>query len=253
MNRSAIREQAAETATEDRPDIEALLRRPLPATAPLPADRSDRVDRTDQAARAAWTGSALGTVVQALPGDGYLVEAQAGGGRWRCTRAASCLLQPGIGDTVLVAGPQRDHVYLIAVITQAAPGHSHLVVNGDLTLHARDGGISLQADTRLALQSPALDLQARQADVEIADMDYRGAEVRITTLAARFVGRTFEAVLDRLSVLTRSSFRLTEEVEQVRAGQIDYQAEQTLRLHAKNTLVSSKELVKVDAEQIHMG
>ena len=60
-------------------------------------------------------------------------------------------------------------------------------------------------------------------------------------------------MLDRLSVLTRSSFRLTEEVEQVRAGQIDYQAEETLRLHAKNTLVSSKGLVKVDAEQIHMG
>ena len=75
----------------------------------------------------------------------------------------------------------------------------------------------------------------------------------LTTLIARFVGRTCETVLDRLSVLTRSSFRLTEEVEQVRAGQIDYQAEETLRLHAKNTLVSSKGLVKVDAEQIHMG
>jgi hypothetical protein len=39
----------------------------------------------------------------------------------------------------------------------------------------------------------------------------------------------------------------------VRAGQIDMQASRTLRLHAKNTLVTSKELVKVDAEQIHMG
>jgi hypothetical protein len=54
-------------------------------------------------------------------------------------------------------------------------------------------------------------------------------------------------------VLARSSFRLTEEVEQVRAGQIDMQAKETLRLHARNTLVTSKALVKVDAEQIHMG
>ncbi|MDQ0013242.1 hypothetical protein J2W23_001621 [Variovorax boronicumulans] len=84
-------------------------------------------------------------------------------------------------------------------------------------------------------------------------MDYRGAEVRMTTLVARFVGRTLETVLDRLSVLTRSSFRLTEEVEQVRAGQIDMQASESMRLHAKNTFVTSKVLVKVDAEQIHMG
>jgi len=39
----------------------------------------------------------------------------------------------------------------------------------------------------------------------------------------------------------------------VRAGQIDIQAEQTLRLHSNNTLLTSKGLVKVDAEQIHMG
>jgi len=84
-------------------------------------------------------------------------------------------------------------------------------------------------------------------------MDYRGAEVRVTTLVARFVGRTLATVLDRLSVLTRLSFRLTEEVAQVRAGEIDMQASERMRLHAKTTFVTSKALVKVDAEQIYMG
>lgn len=225
MSPAALRERASSPAAHDAPDMQALLRRPLPAPA-------------------AWTGNALGTVLQALPDGVFLVEAQAGGERWHCPRAASCLLQPSVGDAVLVAGPRRDQAYLIAVITQADPAQARLAVDGVLTL---------QAGTRLELAAPALDLQARKAEVEIGEMDYRGGEVRITTLLARFVGRTCETVLDRLSVLTRSSFRLTEEVEQVRAGQIDYQAEETLRLHAKNTLVSSKGLVKVDAEQIHMG
>jgi hypothetical protein len=229
MSPAALRERASSPASfpaaHDAPDMQTLLRRPLPVLA-------------------AWTGNALGTVLQALPGDVFLVEAQAGGERWHCPRAASCLLQPSVGDTVLVAGPRRDQAYLIAVITQADPAQARLAVDGVLTL---------QAGTRLELAAPALDLQARKAQLEIGEMDYRGGEVRITTLLARFVGRTCETVLDRLSVLTRSSFRLTEEVEQVRAGQIDYQAEETLRLHAKNTLVSSKGLVKVDAEQIHMG
>ena len=242
MSHNAIRE-SAESKAEAAPaatgahDMRALLHKPLPGGTTA----------------AGWTGSALGVVGEAMPGDGYLVKVQPGGERWHCTRAASCLLQPGIGDTVLVAGPRRDQVYLLAVITQADPGRSQLVVNGNLTLHARQGGIALHADTQLDLRSSELSLEARKAQVEVNEMEYRGAEVRMTTLVARFVGRTCEAVLDRLSVLTRSSFRLTEEVEQVRAGHIDYEARSTLRLHSKNTLVSSKELVKVDAEQIHMG
>jgi hypothetical protein len=208
-------------------DMQVLLRKPLPA------------------ATAPWTGSALGTVLQQRADGSFLVESQDGGERWPCPRAASCLLLPALGDTVLVAGPHRDCLYLIAVVTQADASQSHIVTDGDLTIGSRRGS--------LALQAPVLALQAGKARVDIADMEYRGAEVRVNTLVARFVGRTLETVLDRLSLLTRSSFRLTEEVEQVRAGQIDMQASETLRLHAKNTLVTSKALVKVDAEQIHMG
>ncbi|MDQ0025540.1 hypothetical protein J2X90_003362 [Variovorax paradoxus] len=211
-------------------EMRALMGKPLPSAA---------------AATPSWTGSALGTVVKQLPDGGFMVEPQSGGDRWHCPRAASCLLEPGTGDTVLVAGPHRESLYLIAVVTQADASQSHIVTEGDLTIRSRRG--------RIALNAPALALQAEHAHVDIADMEYRGAELRVTTLVARFVGRTLETVLDRLSVLTRSSFRLTEEVEQVRAGQIDMQAAETLRLHAKNTFVTSKALVKVDAEQIHMG
>jgi hypothetical protein len=243
MTHRAIREQpnAVHTqacAGESHDEMQALLHKPLPpSSTPSPP----------------WTGSALGHVVQVLDDGRCLVEAQAGGDRWHSPRAASCLLAPGVGDTVLVAGPQRDHVYLIAVITQADASRSELVVDGDVTLRSRHGGIALQAQTQIALASPALTLHAQKARLEVDDMVYRGGEVRVTTLVARFIGRTCETVLDRLSVLTRSSFRLTEEVDQVRAGQIDYQARETLRLHAKNTLVTSKALVKVDADQIHMG
>ncbi|MCY1220314.1 hypothetical protein D9M72_323240 [compost metagenome] len=228
MNHRAVRETVSPPSNTPETEMHALLRKPLPAQA-----------------APAWTGSALGTVVQSLPDGRFVVEPQPGSAPWHCPRAASCLLQPAVGDVVLVAGPQRDQLFLIAVVTQADPSQSQLVAEGDLTIRSRRGGIALQAST--------FALQADKATVDITDMAYRGAEVRVTTLVARFVGRTLETVLDRLSLLTRSSFRLTEEVEQVRAGQIDMQASQSLRLHAKNTFVTSQALVKVDAEQIHMG
>lgn len=222
MNHRATRENNDRPPPAPAADdgIQALLRKPLPAPA------------------APWSGNALGTVRELLSDGSCIVEPQGGAERWCCPRAASCLLEPGVGDTVLVAGPQPETLYLIAVITQADASRSRIVAEGDLVIGSRHG--------RLSLQAPALRLHAREAEVELA-------ELRVTALVARFVGRTLETVLDRLSVLARSSFRLTEEVEQVRAGQIDMQATETMRLHAKNTLVTSKALVKVDAEQIHMG
>lgn len=179
----------------------------------------------------------------------------------RCRRAASCLLLPAPGDTVMVAGPHDDALYVIAVVAQADRRRATLAVDGDLRLHSKRGGIAihsagaldLQSDTAVATRAPQWKLTAERGQCSVSELDYQGAEVRFSVLVSRFVGHACEVVLDRLHLLTRSSFRITEEVEQVRAGQIDIQASRTLRLHAKNTLVTSKELVKVDAEQIHMG
>ena len=178
-----------------------------------------------------------------------------------CQRAASCLLVPAPGDTVMLAGANEDALYLIAVVAQADKRHATLAVDGDLTLASAHGGIAIrsvgalemQSQTAVATRAPEWNLTAERSQCKVSELDYQGAEVRFSALVSRFVGRACEIVLDRLHVLTRSSFRLTEEIEQVRAGQIDMQSSGTLRLHAKNTLVTSKELVKVDAEQIHMG
>ena len=207
-------------------------------------------------------GIVMATVTAAEAEDGFCEVTPMDGHRTlRCRRAASCLLLPAPGDTVMVAGPHDEALYLIAVVAQADSSQATLAVDGDLRLQSRRGGIAiqgagaieLQSDTAVATRSPQWTLAAERAQCTVSELDYKGAEVRFSVLVSRFVGRACEVVLDRLHLLTRSSFRITEEVEQVRAGQIDMQASRTLRLHAKNTLVTSKELVKVDAEQIHMG
>ena len=49
----------------------------------------------------------------------------------------------------------------------------------------------------------------------------------------------------------KRSYRAVEETDQLRAGQIDYVAKETLSLHGENALLTAEELVKVDGEQIH--
>lgn len=187
----------------------------------------------------------------------FVVECD--GHEWVCRRAASCLLQPQVDDTVLISGPERERVYLIAVIEQAQQNNSTVCVPGELTISANavnihsTTGMQLHGGTSLDMQSVQLNLNAEKAQCVVDEMQYAGRELKSTVGMMRVIGKVYESIMDRLSFMSRTSFKITEEVEHLRAGSIDYQAEQSARLHSKYTMVTAKDLVKVDGKQIHMG
>jgi hypothetical protein len=189
----------------------------------------------------------------------YRVECD--GRAWRARRAASCLLVPEQGDEVLISGPDPSRIYLIAVTEQADPRHTRLEMAGDVVMASADGDVALESPRAVSLrgqdavrvETGAFSLQAQDARCVTDRMRYVATEVQATVGMTRLIGKAYEAVLDRLSTISRLSFRTTQDVEQVRAGTLDYEAEQAVRLHGEYTLVTGQELVKVDAKQIHMG
>ena len=203
--------------------------------------------------------NALGVVTSVLPGGIYSVESDAR--VLRCLRAASCLLRPEIGDTVLVNGPDERRLYLTAVAEQAQPGVARVEVDGDLLLASARGAVSVESATRLTLRArdatvlsgPQLEIDADEARCRIGRLDYSGEEARAAVFSMRVIGRVYEVVVDRLVQLSKSAFRMTEGIDQVQAGQIDYRAREMTRLHGKNTVITARDLVKADAKQIHMG
>jgi len=229
-----------------------------PSKAALPA--SERRPAT-AAPRPAAGGvvNALGIVTAILPGGIHSVSSE--GRTLRCLRAASCLLRPEIGDTVLVSGPDEQRLYLTAVAEQADAGTAHIDVRGDLTLASERGAISVHSATELHLQGQEglrMDtaqwrVNAQAAECQVGHMAYQGVEARATVLNMRIIGRVYEAIVDRLVHLSKSAFRMTEGVDQVQAGQIDYKASEMARVHGRNTVVTAKDLIKADAKQIHMG
>ena len=192
-------------------------------------------------------------------GQGYVVDCD--GRDWSCARAASCLLAPSVGDTVLISGPDNSRVYLIAVIAQADPASARIELNGDVVIASLDGDLTLQSagrtqlsgDTHVQIQSAAFGLRASDADCRVDRMRYAGAEVKGSVGILRLVGKVYETAVDRLVQLSRNVVRITEESEHVRARVLDSQASQSARLHSPYTVVTGEELVKVDAKQIHVG
>lgn len=201
----------------------------------------------------------IGTVLHRSDDGDWVVECD--GHQWRTRLAASCLLTPQLGDEVLISGPNATRVYLIAVVEQSDPQRAELETVGDMVLRSRTGSVSVDAakDLRLAgqgsvgIDTPALKVQAKEASFVAEQLKYLGTEVTATIGTTRLVGKVYEAVMDRLSFLSRVTFRAAEEVEHVRAGSLDYRADKSARLHASYTMVTGDKLVKVDAKQIHMG
>ena len=69
----------------------------------------------------------------------------------------------------------------------------------------------------------------------------------------RVVGDLLETIAEHVLLRTRRSSRFVAETDQSRSGSVDTRAETSLHLHARAAFVSAQDLVRVDADQIHMG
>jgi len=202
----------------------------------------------------------IGTVRRLLDDGQFAVEDEAGGVR-TCRRAASCLLKPQVGDTVLLSGPDSYRVFLIAVLEQAYAAVSRIEVDGALVLGGNahpvaiesEGEVRLRSGTRLAMSAGQWALQADTADCRTDELRFTAKSVEATAGTTRFFGKVLETVADRIVQMARNTLRIVDEMDQSRVRHLDCKASDTVRIHGRHTMVTGQDLVKVDASQIHMG
>jgi hypothetical protein len=96
-------------------------------------------------------------------------------------------------------------------------------------------------------------VNAVEGSVVLQGLSFLGDVVRAEVDRVKLVAQTFDSVLERLTQKVQRSYRTVTETDQLRAERIDYTADKVMSLHAEHALVSADELVKVDAEQIHLG
>ncbi len=179
----------------------------------------------------------------------------------RARRAPSCLVAPEQGDLVLVTTLEAGAAFVVAVL-EREPGRAATLVaeaglnvrvpNGAFTVSASDG-VEIAAEHAFEITAGELEVDAARASFKVTEASFVADLVRTEIDRARHVARTVESVFERVTERVKRAYRTIEEFEQVRAARIDYQAKTTLSLHGENTVLTAEELVKIDAEQIHLG
>ncbi len=180
--------------------------------------------------------------IVARDGGGFAILRQ--GREAFAQRAFSCLVEPEPGDRVLI-GQVGEEVFILAVLSRPGAAPMRLALPDGARIAARDGRLSLEAGT-LAMEAEATVLSTRMLDVAAARTDARLGRIgllaeAIETVAQRIVGRF------------RRSYRVVEEAEQLRARDIDLRASGHMHMRGDATTVQGTALVKLQADQIHLG
>jgi hypothetical protein len=208
-------------------------------------------ERVEHADRATHTTHTIGTVIAVLHDNVFLVTSD-DGALLTCKRAFSCLITPAIRDRVAVYASDPRHGYVAAILERAAGSEACIRIEGDLRIDA-GGDVRVSAARDIALEGERLAVATHDAQFTAARSTFVCDELEGRIGLVRLLGKTLEAVVERIVQISKTSFRSIDTVDHLRAAHIDYAASESVRLHGKNTLLSAEHLSKLDAEQIHLG
>lgn len=181
-------------------------------------------------------------------------------GEVEARRAASCLLEPALGDEVLVVHHDGG-AHVLAVLERDGEAPARLSVDGDLEIAAASGRVSVSARDGLDLLTPgeavvaagSARISAKHGEVMIGAMVYLGDQITAQVDRVKTVARSVESTAERWVQRVDRAYRFIARSEAVRAEYLDYQVRSAFHVKAETTVMNSAGLTKIDGSQIHLG
>jgi Protein of unknown function (DUF3540) len=201
-----------------------------------------------------------GTTGTLIACDGRDARVECGGCIVDARIAFSCIVRPEPGDRVLMSVADGT-TWVTAITERLTDTPSCLWTEGDVSIVSVRGDVSLMAGRsvnldaadRTRIASPEIALHAGVARFVLDELQQIGRKASYYVKQIRSVGDLVETFAEHVITRTSRSSRFVEESDQLRAGDIDHRADDTLQMRAGTMLMSADGVVRVDAEQIHMG
>lgn len=206
------------------------------------------------------TAPARQEVATVIGVSGASIRVRSSLGEAEARRAASCLLEPAMGDEVLVVYHARG-AHVLAVLERDTETPARLSTEGDLEIGAPSGHVSLHARDGIHLATPGdatiaantARVSAKSGELVIDALTYLGAELTAKVDRVKTVATSVESIAGRWVQRLDRAYRFIARSEAVRAEYLDYEARAAFHVKAETTLVNSGGLTKIDGSQIHLG
>ncbi len=208
----------------------------------------DRVKPTDVSGQAIAGEWCVGIV--AMGATGPVVAS--GNLKARARRAASCLLEPAVGDSVACLRIAPDEVWIMAVLQREEGTPNVLRCAGDTRIEVAGGGLSLQAD-QMQLKAGTVEVSSGRLAVTTEVAEVVGQQLSAIGTRIKLVGSVLSSVMDRIQQYSKHYLRTTDGIDRVAATHVEIEAQQLMRLEGEHALVNGRKLVKARGAQIHFG
>tara|TARA_R110000851_G_scaffold333533_1_gene515365 strand:- start:207294 stop:207953 length:660 start_codon:yes stop_codon:yes gene_type:complete len=205
------------------------------------------------------TAQSLGTAtVTGMSGDHFLLSDP---DLSRGQLAASCLLTPATGDTVLVTHAiDNSTCFILAILQRNDPDSGSLSLPGGTQLHANQAGLELQtrnlhlnSTSHLHLNSSTLDINAVHSNVRVKHWQSWFETIESCAVNVSFTAKTLSSQVGRLIQRLKESFRKTDGLDETRAGRVRVSVEDHHHIEAGHVTHTAKGFVKIDGQKIDLG
>jgi hypothetical protein len=172
--------------------------------------------------------------------------------------AASCLLQPRKGDTVLLACLEDGTRVVLAVLFRTGearlrlPAQSTLECSGRLTLRCGES-LNLQSGRNMRLHTEELDVTAKNCGLRALSIKSVAQSIDICCHTLYSYAHSALSVFASLTQCLGTSRRMVEGEDETRAGSSTLVAEETVTVMSKNKLALAEETARTDAKLIQLG
>jgi len=177
----------------------------------------------------------------------------------RGKKAAGCLLEPELNDTVLIVRNTPEGVFILTVLERGG-GVSRIILNGDTTLCATGGSLRLSGDTieltaekSATLDAPDMKLQGVRGDASFLNFSLTASVAEAKAGKLSLVASSIDTVAERITQRVRDCFRWVSRMDQTKAGQVSISAENRFDVKADAAALIADGDVKIDGDKIRLG
>lgn len=206
----------------------------------------------------AQTASVQITTVTGRADDWFFVQALS---VRRVKRAVACLIEPQVGDLVLLCdGGGDQESYILSVLSREQSSHANLCLPGGVTMQT-DGkqlaihadGIELKGRESIGLATTHLDVNAVATTARIAHVQTWLQSLETTAERVTLVASSMTQHIGRMIARVRESWRKVEGLDETQAARMRVHVEGAHQTDAEHVTVNAQGFVRIDGKTINLG
>ncbi len=181
--------------------------------------------------------------------DCYILQTR--DSQWQAALAASCLVRPEQHDEVLFAPLPDGRAFILAVLIRGkAPCVLHFPEGASLTSQKP---IRMDSATAVRITAPLTGLETASLDVRAGEASAAITRATLVTRILRTTGERLEQTFRRLLGCFGSAQRIVENNDEVQAQNVRISASESCLTQAASSTTLARDLVRIDAPQVHIS